>query len=518
MKNQAIPEESGHLEYFGLKHNPFPVAPDDQNFYISEHIEEILVEIVHGILSRKGFMVLTGDIGLGKTTISRRIISILEEKGVETSLVFQTAHQDAALLKEINRDFGIQPGSLDLGDQLGFLNDFLLEQTRTGKNCAIVIDDAQNLNQKSLEMVRMISNLEADQQKLVQILLIGQPELLETLDSKDLRQLKSRIIVRKEAQPLSTTELKNYIAFKLNLAGNNGITTLKKNALRRLHQFSRGNLRLSNILMDRCLCVAFLYNTRNINRRIVNEAIKDLALPKTILAKKKVVACLAMVLLLVLSGGLFYTGQRLRSLSAAPQVVRQKIIVPEQTLSEPLSASRVALNQPAPEKATPQTAAASAGIPASVSEFMDVHGLGGFTEEFFRALLTDQYAEVGAPIFKKTGYRLVQLHEVPANINVQHDILVYPSGDGGQEKFYLFWRPKFTIPVFYYSYQGDEIRELQERLAMLGLYNDAIDGNVGKNLMKAVINFQKQVGLPVSGSPDDRTLFYLCSQVENTDQ
>ncbi len=516
MKNQAISEESGYLEYFGLTHNPFPVAPDDENFYISEHIEEILVEIVHGILSRKGFMVLTGDIGLGKTTISRRIIGILEEKGVETSLVFQTAYQDAALLREINRDFGLKSGSLDLGDQLESLNDFLLKQTQSGKNCAIVIDDAQNLNQKSLEMVRMISNLEADQQKLVQILLIGQPELLETLDSKALRQLKSRIIVRKEARPLSVTELKNYITFKLNLAGNNGITTLKKNALRRLHHFSRGNLRLSNILMDRCLCVAFLYNTRKISRQIVNEAFKDLQPPRSVSVKKKLVACLAMVLLLVLSGGFLYTGQRLRPLAAAPAVARQKITVPEQSPSEQLPAPRVVLEQPAVEKAAPETAAASDPIPVPVSAFMDVHGLSEFTAEFSQALLTDQVAGVGVAIFEKTGYQLVQLQNLPADINGQHDILAYPSPDDGREKFYLFWRPKFTVPVFYYSYQGAEIRGLQELLAKFDLYHDTIDGNVGKNLMKAVVNFQKQAGLPVSGSPDDRTLFYLCNQVENT--
>ncbi|MCP3951668.1 MAG: AAA family ATPase, partial [Desulfobacterales bacterium] len=487
MKNQSISEESGYLEYFSLKHNPFPVAPDDENFYISEHIEEILVEIVHGILSRKGFMVLTGDIGLGKTTISRRIIGILEEKGVETSLVFQTAYQDAALLREINRDFGFKSDSLDLGDQLGSLNDFLLKQTQSGKNCAIVIDDAQNLNQKSLEMVRMISNLEADQQKLVQILLIGQPELLETLNSKELRQLKSRIIVRKEAQPLSVTELKNYIIFKLNLAGNNGTTTLKKNALRRLHHFSRGNLRLSNILMDRCLCVAFLYNTRKINRQIVNEAFKDLQPPRPVPVKKKVVACLAVVLLMVLCGGFLYIGQPHSPLSAAPEVGQHKIAAPVQPPSDQLLAARAAPDQPVVKKTVPKTPAGSDTIPAPVSAFMDVHGLSWFTAEFLQALLTDQVAGVGAAIFEKTGYQLVQFQNVPVDISGQHDILAYPSPDDGREKFYLFWRPKLRVPVFYYSYQGTEIRGLQEMLAKFDLYNDTIDGNVGKNLMKAVV-------------------------------
>ncbi|NNK86599.1 MAG: AAA family ATPase, partial [Desulfobacterales bacterium] len=177
MKASDAYEELSYLNFLGLEYNPFPVAPDDENFYFSNHIYEILSEIIHGIISRKGFMVITGDVGLGKTTISRRILSVLEEKGIETSLCFHTSYQDVELLREINRDFGINTTSLLFGEQMELLNDFLVAKNKEGKNCAIIIDDAQNLNHKSLELVRMISNLEANQQKLVQILLVGQPEL-----------------------------------------------------------------------------------------------------------------------------------------------------------------------------------------------------------------------------------------------------------------------------------------------------------------------------------------------------
>jgi general secretion pathway protein A len=179
MKLDMANEELRYLEYFGLGYNPFPVAPDNENFYISEHIDQILTELVHGIVARKGFMVLTGEIGLGKTTISRRIINILEENEVETSLILHTFYQDVELLREINKDFGLYTDNLELSDQMKVLNDFLINQNREGKNCAIIIDDAQNLNSKSLELIRMISNLETDREKLVQILLIGQPELMK---------------------------------------------------------------------------------------------------------------------------------------------------------------------------------------------------------------------------------------------------------------------------------------------------------------------------------------------------
>ena len=203
MDTALLTEEQTHLEYFGFSQNPFPVTPDDENFYYSESIEQIIIELVHGIIARKGFMILTGDIGLGKTTISRKILHILAQKDVETSLIFHTSCQDVELLSEINWDFGLHPDTLNFSDQMRLLVDFLLEQNYEGKNCAIIIDDAQNLSTESLELIRMISNLEADHQKLVQILLIGQPELLDKLESQDLRQLKSRIIINKKVAPLS---------------------------------------------------------------------------------------------------------------------------------------------------------------------------------------------------------------------------------------------------------------------------------------------------------------------------
>jgi len=221
-----------YLDFFGFSQNPFPVVPDDKNFYVSKNIDQTVSEIIYGIKERKGFMVLTGEVGLGKTTISRRIISILEEEGIKTSLVFHTAYSDIELLKEINRDFGLikktKPIGNTLGDQMELLNTFLLAQNRKGKNCVIIIDDAQNLDNNSLELMRMISNLETDTQKLVQILLIGQPELAEKLNSKELRQIKSRIIINKKVGPLQLKEMQDYLQFKLSVCGSYGQVVITK--------------------------------------------------------------------------------------------------------------------------------------------------------------------------------------------------------------------------------------------------------------------------------------------------
>ncbi|MEA1949341.1 MAG: AAA family ATPase, partial [Thermodesulfobacteriota bacterium] len=309
MMNTAFAkEEQGCLDFLGLYHNPFPVVPEEEKFYFSEHIHKILTEIIFGINARKGFMVLTGEVGLGKTTISRRIINVIEEKGVETSLVFYTGFTDVELIRGINRDFGLTAESLLFSDQMQLLYDFLVEQNRCGKNCAIIIDDAQNLDFKSLELIRMISNLETGGEKLVQILLVGQPELINLLDSKELRQLRSRIVIQQEVKALTQEELKDYLYFKLNLAGNRGQLRIQKTALNKIYKLTKGNFRQVNLLMDKCLYVAFLHNTIEINRKIVIEAFIDLHPKKLKLLKKSLTVMASIFIMLLLFGGMVYSG------------------------------------------------------------------------------------------------------------------------------------------------------------------------------------------------------------------
>ena len=306
MKQKAIPGKPDYLTFFGLEHNPFPVAPDDANFYLSSAIEEIIEEIVHGICSRKGFIMLTGEVGLGKTTITRRILKILETRSVCTSLVFHTSLKDVDLLREINRDFGIQvAGEIStadqLGDQLEKLNNFLVAQYRNNGNCAIIIDDAQNLDRESLELVRMISNLEVDQNKIVQILLVGQTELSESLNLRTMRQLNSRIVIRKEARSLSRDELCDYIAFKLSTAGNQGRILLTASAYRRIFGLTKGNFRRINLLMDRCLYAICHSGIQYITRGLVDNAFADLY-PVKRPDRKRTLAVAVTILLAIAAG------------------------------------------------------------------------------------------------------------------------------------------------------------------------------------------------------------------------
>lgn len=515
MKPSAAYEELSYLDFLGLDYNPFPVAPDDENFYFSEHIYEILSEIVHGIISRKGFMVITGDVGLGKTTISRRILSVLEEKGIETSLCFHTSYQDVELLREINRDFGIKNTSLLFGEQMRLLNDFLLAKNREGKNCAIIIDDAQNLNHKSLELIRMISNLEANQQKLVQILLVGQAELMDKLNLTELRQLKSRIIIKKEVLPLKLEELEKYLLFKLNVSGSGGLTKIRKNALLKIQKYTRGNFRQINILMDRCLYVAFLNNTAEISGQIIKDAYLDLN-PDRRSGFKKGITVLPVVIflpILFFAGLIYFTQVKTPSLLKTNLIEKNTIPAKELKILPGVANAGEMPVHPQIMKKDKKTAR----VPVPVDDFLKAYQLSMHKNLFFKALETGRFHQVAQIIFNQTGYQLIRLEHVFDDVKRKYGVLSYPNVVNGKTGYFLFWKPAFTLKKFYYSYRGKEIKKLQKEMAKIKLYNYHLDGIVGKKLMNAVIHFQKQMALPVTGYPDEKTIFLLCHR-EGTNQ
>lgn len=505
-----------YLSHFGLKQNPFPVAPDDANFYLSATIEEIIAEIVHGVCVRKGFIMLTGDVGLGKTTITRRILKILESRQVSTSLVFHTSLKDVDLLREINRDFGLLVDAGDqsdqLGDQLQRLNDFLVEQYGQGKNCAIIIDDAQNLDRDSLELVRMISNLEVDQQKIVQILLVGQSELMTTLKSRSMRQLYSRIVIRKVVRSLSRKELQGYIQFKLNTAGNQGCITLSPFAYWRLFGVSKGNFRSVNMLMDRCLYAICLGGEYRIKRCTVNAALDDLN-PEKDRRRKRILALAASTMVpLAMAigswGAHFHTSRKvMANESVQPAFVK----VPAQ----PAMATPSALASTPTENAAINDLAQASHIDPAVTAFLSVHQLERYEEEFQQAIEKGTLEALSQRIYAETGYQLIKLGSVPDHIRQQYGALAFSLSRNQSPVWLLFWRPQLELRRFYFAYRGEEIYKLQERLRDLQYYRYTLDGIVGRRLMNAVISFQKKTGLPMTGFPDPVTLFWVCHQQEN---
>ena len=523
MKATFINENLNYLDFFGLGFNPFPVAPDDENFYFSEHIEQVVSEIIHGIVTRKGFMVLTGDIGLGKTTICRWIMNLLEEKNVHTSLVFHTTFQDVELLAEINRDFGIKPDGSGFSDQMWALNQFLLERNREGRNCAIIIDDAQNLSHQTLELVRMISNLEAYHEKLVQILLIGQPELMEKLNSNKLRQLKSRIIISKEVHPLRLSEVASYIEFKLNNAGNKGLITIDPKALKLLYQLTGGNFRQVNTLMDRCLYAAFLDNTKEIGAHTIKIAHTDLNPSKKSSKFKLLTGALmsALFVLLVLSGMYILW---LQPTNSAEQAVRPKGGHQTSTQVEPVRpiASSVTTTQTVSGQTIHRDKVAVQGledtVPVAVTDFLSVYGLEHYALPFNQGLQSYRLSDLAVTIFNATGLTLIQMRRLPEHIRTQYGVLSYPTANGGATIYYLFWKPTISFPKFYYRMMGQNVLHLQKMLVEADLYHAGLDGIVGKHLMQAVIRFQEQSDLEITGYPDELTVFLLAHNRKRNSQ
>lgn len=263
-----------YLHYFNLKEEPFSMTPDPRFLLHTEQHDAALESLLYGITHRKGFMILTGEVGTGKTTICRELVNRLSDD-VEIAVILNPLLSVLGLLQAINRDFGNQVRGKTAESQLDGLHQFLVNRHKEGHNAVVLIDEAQNLTVEALEMTRLLSNLETDKEKLLQIILVGQPELAETLQHHRLRQLNQRIAIRHRLTVLSNSETKNYIGHRLTMAGGNGHLVFEHGAVKRIHRHSGGYPRLINIVCDRTLLAAYALRTRRVTKGIVNDAICD---------------------------------------------------------------------------------------------------------------------------------------------------------------------------------------------------------------------------------------------------
>lgn len=263
---------------WGFETLPFPVTPDETGYFLTPRNEAVMEELRHFISLRKGFMLLSGEIGLGKTTLLRRLISSLESDRFNSALVLTSFLDQGELLESIVRDFGIEidPENRRI-DLLHALINFLLEQHHAGKVNVLFIDDAQSLGPQALDVIRQLSNLETSTHKLIQVVLCGQPELLETLDRHDLRQVRSRIALTCSLEPMSVEEIDRYISHRMRSAGARGdLPSLDTLALTELHRVTGGTPRRVNHLMDRCLYGLYVNRQHRITSELIIQAAWDL--------------------------------------------------------------------------------------------------------------------------------------------------------------------------------------------------------------------------------------------------
>ena len=264
-----------YLQFYGLQENPFNVTPDPRFLYYSPHHQEAYAHMIYGIEQRKGFIEITGEVGCGKTTICRAVLSSLSDH-VQTALILNPYLSETQLLRAMLNDFGLEVRGRDRLSYIEVLNEFLLRMNTEGGNVALLIDEAQDLSQKVMEQVRLLSNLETDQHKLIQIVLVGQPELHQRLASESLRQLRQRITVRYHISPLTREETAVYIDHRLRIAGSDGRIEFAADAVRLVHKHSQGTPRLINAVCDNALLAGYVAGTRSIDCECVRKAVRQL--------------------------------------------------------------------------------------------------------------------------------------------------------------------------------------------------------------------------------------------------
>lgn len=260
--------------FFGLKELPFNVTPDPRFVYFSRYHSEALAALLYGVENRRGFIQVTGEIGAGKTTLSRALLKRLEGRA-HTALVFNPRMSEFEILQSIVEDFGIQPKGKKKKDYFDALNKFLLSELEKGLNAVVILDEAQLLSVKALEQIRLLSNLETPTQKLLQIIFLGQPELREVMNNPGLLQLKQRINIRYHLPALPKEEVENYLMHRLKVAGaeENYFT---KEACSLIATMSLGIPRMINLLADRALLAAYTMTTKRVDAHIVESAQLDL--------------------------------------------------------------------------------------------------------------------------------------------------------------------------------------------------------------------------------------------------
>ena len=261
-----------YKSYFGLKENPFNLTPDPRYLFLSRKHQEALSHLRYGIKERKGFVLITGNIGTGKTTLIRALLSDLD-RNVKTALIFNAYISDQEILHAILQEFGIQADSNLTNKQcIDLLNRFFLKCYQKNQNAVLFLDEAQNLSPKVLEQIRMLSNLETEKEKLLQIVMVGQSELKDMLNEEGLRQLNERISVRYDLDTLEKNDVRSYILHRLTVAGAKGMIHFSKWAFRSIYKVSNGNPRLINSICDRALLIAYSRDRFSIDKEIILQA------------------------------------------------------------------------------------------------------------------------------------------------------------------------------------------------------------------------------------------------------
>jgi general secretion pathway protein A len=264
-----------YKKFFGLKENPFNVNPDPRYLYLTPNTQEALACLTYGIETRKGFILLTGEVGTGKTTLINKLLEWLHKERVFTAFVFNPRLSVSQFFDFMMADFGIPCESRQKGQMLLKLNQWLLDRYQAGERAVLVVDEAQNLSPQMLEEIRLLTNLETSTEKLLQIVLSGQPELEQKLNQPQLRQLRQRITLRAKTRQLTLEETLGYIQERMHIAGAENPDIFSLEAVEAVHRYARGIPRVTNLLCEHALVSSFVDQKNPVPAEIVEEVARD---------------------------------------------------------------------------------------------------------------------------------------------------------------------------------------------------------------------------------------------------
>ncbi len=521
-----------YCEHFGFREKPFSMTPDPRFIFLSRNHREAFAHLLYGIDNRAGFIALTGEVGAGKTTVLRTLLTQLDPGRYCTSLIFNPSPSPLELLRSINREYGIPCDGEDPSRLLDALNDFLLEQNRSGKTVVLVIDEAQHLGPGVLEQVRLISNLETDTEKLIQIVLAGQPELGRMLAQADLRQLDQRIAVRYHLRPMDFEDTAGYIAHRLEVVGGRGKVQFTPWALRLIYRYSGGLPRLINVVCDRALLAAYTQDVNRVSVGLARQAIADVKkdavrpawMPATGLGAAVVLLIAAVFFYFAQSG---FTGRpvdppapkpTIQALVKSPEDTAQTIVVALQGMSSEETA-RSAFNTLAEAwKVPPENGGTDLSHSQTLESAARERGLSmmRFSGNFGSLLRFNSPALLELNIPGSEGKRFIALTGIRGDLL---QIRPAPSGkdwlpSAEMERYWtgqavIPWRNALNLPSMGQGSKGENVTKLQGLLSEAKVYDGRETGAYDKRTRAAVLAFQAASGISQDGVAGQRTLMLL---------
>jgi len=545
-----------YLQFFGLREKPFALSPDPRYLFLAESHREALAHLLYGVDQGEGFIAVVGEVGTGKTTLCRTLLQRLGSE-TEVAFIFNPDLSPHELLESVCNELGIVvPSAVSRRDLNDRINELLLHEKRRGRRVLLIIDEAQNLRPETLEQVRLLSNLETETEKLIQIVLLGQPELEAKLASRELRQLRQRISVWWHLGPMKRSETFEYVRHRLRVAGASGRPVISERALREVHKRSQGVPRVVNILCDRALLSAYAAGAREVRARHVRRAAGELGprrVPRwrrVLLHPAWVAAAGALVLGFgawqLLGGGVWPPGAAVAPAEAAPPAV---------AAPPPPEAAGPGAGEPEAAAAPPDSAAQPEPLDAVLTR------LGARESEALAAgALWSSWTldPPGAPVdslqdlvraLEDRGLRVQRMEDADLAVleALNHPALLRVAGSDGRPRSVLLrhldgetatllgvgdatvarvpaaqlealwageawvvWRDFVSLPaVIREGHGGASVYWLQSTLAELGFYGASPTGRYDPPTRRAVRAFQSSRGLASDGRVGPRTKMAL---------